>query len=883
MKKTGQFLFSFLAFVLLVWSGVARGQGSSLPYQTDFSSQDDWVLDNGECVNAWHTGYATGFNSALYISDVGQTPHYDYNYPSRVLAKKALQMGSSARVTIEFDANVGGSYYETDDYLKVFLVDELTNTWYMLPSTNGTWGESYPFRASNYENAAYFDGKYYVSKYNGHVTMQVPNPAPNQTAYLVFAWINHVSYSESGVIQTGAIVKNLLVKETPDSDVRLELPKDVVITATGIDSAYVSWIAGRDETTWELKNGENGSIITSYINYYTFTGLTNGEEYTFFLRAKDDNYVSDWVSVEYLFNISPYTHTHGPDSIGENNARLTAAVDWKAFYPPVSYGQGCRRVVDDEWIIVGVDSSYFWDVWGDDPERHVELWSNVSNLQPFTWYNVVSWVVTQEGDTLWSSVDVPHQFCTADGNHFDPVPLPYTATFDENDNWSLTYGYNNFYKGTPSGYSQNALFVSDNGIDAQYNDNMYYSNSFAKKLLKTDGVPYLKVEFDAAIGGRSFWNQGLDNFIVSLAYGDADVNHFWSSESKEFNNESGHFVVYFHNEEQADTVSLMLQWYMESYLSSEFAVENHQPAVVITNLTVSEASAEEMESGCANVNYVSGYFTAQDKYQISWDASWNCQVKLGEDGEEISMGQQSYYAFEDLEPLTDYVAYIRKPCDETLTSYSDWMAIPFSTKFLPELYLPEVTDITATSANYTSYIRGEYEANPITGKGVQFRKESETEWTSAEADSSLNVESYIGSYFVSGVFYSHSSSLTTNTTYVVRAFAETQNGQTAYSNERTFFTGATGLEEVRDNISFVVYPNPAMNQTTLSIESSSSALGRIQVVDMLGREVLNIGTVRLVSGKNNISVNTSSLGNGTYFIRLVTPTGVSSSKLSISK
>lgn len=71
MKKTRQFLFSFLAFVLLVWSGVVKGQVSSLPYQTDFSSQGDWVLDNGECTNIWHIGNATGYNSALiYLTKV---------------------------------------------------------------------------------------------------------------------------------------------------------------------------------------------------------------------------------------------------------------------------------------------------------------------------------------------------------------------------------------------------------------------------------------------------------------------------------------------------------------------------------------------------------------------------------------------------------------------------------------------------------------------------------------------------------------------------------------------------------------------------------------------------------------------------------------------
>lgn len=867
MKKTRQFLFSFLAFVLLVWSGVVKGQVSSLPYQTDFSSQGDWVLDNGECTNIWHIGNATGYNSALYISDQGTTPHYDYNASSRVLAKKALAMGSSARVTIEFDAVVGSAYYEDDDYLKVFLVDEQTNSWYMQPSTSNAWGESSPFRASDYENAGYFNGRYAVSRYNGHVTMQVPNPAPNATAYLVFVWVNHQSYSESSVTQPAAVVQNLSVRATATEEVAIEPPTNMTIQINGIDSAYVSWQAGRDETIWQVKNGENASIIESYVPYYQFTGLENGGHYTFYIRAKQGDFVSEWLSQDFIFDIDPYSHTHGPDIIGETNARLTAAVDWKAFYPPTSYGQGCRRVLDNEWIITGVDSSYLWDVWGDDPERHVEIWSNVSNLQPFTWYNVVSWVVTQTGDTLWSSVDLPHQFCTADGNHFDPVTLPYTATFDDNDNWSLTYGYNNFYKGTPSGYSQNALFVSDNGVDAQYNTNIEYSNSFAKKVIKTGGVPYLKVEFDATVGGRTFLGEALDKLSISFASGDADVNHYWSSEIKDIYNESGHFVAYFHNENEEDTLSLMLQWAMENFLPSSCIVEEHDLAVVITNLTVSEASAEEVGGDCANVNYVSIYSVDENKFNMNWDGSWNCQVKLGEDGEVISLGEQSNYYFENLEPVTDYVAYIRKPCDETLTSYSDWMAVPFSTKFLPNVYMAAVGGITETSANFTAYIGDIYtERNPITGRGIQYRKANETTWESVEATSVEELYAWIGSVDVTEVFYANAASLAPNTTYIARAFVETQNGQVAYSEEREFYTSnVTGLAEVKENeLEFKLYPNPANEQVNV-VFSNLDERAVLSVFDLQGRLVAKQD---ITKGQKETRINVSNLNAGMYYIKL---------------
>ena len=260
---------------------------------------------------------------------------------------------------------------------------------------------------------------------------------------------------------------------------------------------------------------------------------------------------------------------------------------------------------------------------------------------------------------------------------------------------------------------------------------------------------------------------------------------------------------------------------------------------------------------------------------MNWDGSWNCQVKLGEDGEVISLGEQSNYYFENLEPVTDYVAYIRKPCDETLTSYSDWMAVPFSTKFLPNVYMAAVGGITETSANFTAYIGSVYaERNPITDRGIQYRKANETTWASLEAATVEELYAWIGSVDVTEVFYANATSLTPNTTYIARAFVETQNGQVAYSEEREFYTSnVTGLAEVKENeLEFKLYPNPANEQVNV-VFSNLDERAVLSVFDLQGRLVAK---QEIAKGQKATRIDVSNLNSGMYYIKLQ---GVKTNKL----
>ena len=65
------------------------------------------------------------------------------------------------------------------------------------------------------------------------------------------------------------------------------------------------------------------------------------------------------------------------------------------------------------------------------------------------------------------------------------------------------------------------------------------------------------------------------------------------------------------------------------------------------------------------------------------------------------------------------------------------------------------------------------------------------------------------------------------------------------------------------------------------MSENSSAV--ITVTDILGREVINLGNRSLGVGENNIEINTSSLSNGTYLVRIASENGISTKKFNISK
>ena len=93
-----------------------------------------------------------------------------------------------------------------------------------------------------------------------------------------------------------------------------------------------------------------------------------------------------------------------------------------------------------------------------------------------------------------------------------------------------------------------------------------------------------------------------------------------------------------------------------------------------------------------------------------------------------------------------------------------------------------------------------------------------------------------------------------------------------------------GLNDVENNISSInVYPNPVKDIATLDITLSESSNATIQVVDLMGRTLIDLGTKSFKAGQNSIELNTTNLSNGMYFVKINSNNGIATKKITVSK
>ncbi len=97
--------------------------------------------------------------------------------------------------------------------------------------------------------------------------------------------------------------------------------------------------------------------------------------------------------------------------------------------------------------------------------------------------------------------------------------------------------------------------------------------------------------------------------------------------------------------------------------------------------------------------------------------------------------------------------------------------------------------------------------------------------------------------------------------------------------------GFTALTETENTLSsVVVYPNPATQNTTISFTLVENNKISISVYDVLGNLVSLVSQNNdFVKGNNNVSINTSSLSSGIYYISLEANGSKETKKLVISK
>lgn len=208
------------------------------------------------------------------------------------------------------------------------------------------------------------------------------------------------------------------------------------------------------------------------------------------------------------------------------------------------------------------------------------------------------------------------------------------------------------------------------------------------------------------------------------------------------------------------------------------------------------------------------------------------------------------YALEGLTASTEYTVKVRTHCDENSTS--DWSAaVSFTTLNGggedPTCDVPTNIVIDQESIN-TPY------AALITWNGTA--SQYEIEITGGEQPVTTTVST--NSYTFNGV---------ASTTYSVRVRAICDGGVTSdWSAAQSFTTPnggePQGIDDVNASYSVNIYPNPAKNTVTISVDGLNGK-AQVSVIDMSGRTVM---TSTMESDATQLNV--SKLAQGTYFVRI---------------
>ena len=95
----------------------------------------------------------------------------------------------------------------------------------------------------------------------------------------------------------------------------------------------------------------------------------------------------------------------------------------------------------------------------------------------------------------------------------------------------------------------------------------------------------------------------------------------------------------------------------------------------------------------------------------------------------------------------------------------------------------------------------------------------------------------------------------------------------------------TNIKKAENTIGVVsLFPNPTADAAVLMIETQNAFVLNVIVTDITGKVVLvPAQNHNLVGGENKISINTSELNNGIYFVTLNTINGKETVKLVVSK
>ena len=233
---------------------------------------------------------------------------------------------------------------------------------------------------------------------------------------------------------------------------------------------------------------------------------------------------------------------------------------------------------------------------------------------------------------------------------------------------------------------------------------------------------------------------------------------------------------------------------------------------------------------------------------ISWTGN-AAEYEVELNGQASTVTTNSYNAT-GLTAATDYAVRVRALCDGGLTS--DWTAVVNFTT-LDNGDTPVECDVPTNIVIDQESINTPYAAL-ITWNGTASQYEIEITGGEQPVTSTVSTNSYT----FNGV---------ASTTYSVRVRAICDGGVTSdWSAAQSFTTPnggePQGIDDVNASYSVNIYPNPAKNTVTISVDGLNGK-AQVSVIDMSGRTVM---TSTMESDATQLNV--SKLAQGTYFVRI---------------
>ena len=246
---------------------------ANLPYSTNFETDCDWNLVNGDLTNAWTWGTAAHNGSGtrgMYVSnDSGATNAYTNTASTMVYATKTFNIEAGV---YEFSYD-WLAYGEINwDYLRVALVPDSIS---LNAGTSLPAGLSYSAVPAGW---IALDGGSELNLATGWQTMSNEVIIPATGTYkMVFAWRNDNSYGTN----PPAAIDNVSIEAS-----NCPFITDLHYTDVGATTATLAWTENGEASAWQIcLNGDVANLIDVTENPDTLTNLSPLTTYTAKVRA----------------------------------------------------------------------------------------------------------------------------------------------------------------------------------------------------------------------------------------------------------------------------------------------------------------------------------------------------------------------------------------------------------------------------------------------------------------------------------------------------------------------------------------------------------------------------------------------------------------------